>query len=626
MSSSAPGPAHISRRDALRYASALGGSAAAWWTLDRWSPARASALRATETLAAAPRGTTLVETIVRRGSGPYYSLGTGPGWPTLVRSELAAPRAGRSERRVPLAAFAHLTDTHLTDSQSPSRVEFLDKYAGPFTAAFRPQETLTTHILTSMVERIRSLGVGPITGRRLDSAVATGDNVDNCQHNELEWFLRIMNGGWVVPNSGRPDRYEGVQDPAWGLTDYYQPAGSGADVYQSRGYPAIAGLIDAATAGYSTPGLDIAWYSTYGNHDGLVQGNARAANELDEIARGRHKLIALPAGLSPVEFALRVIADPPSARDALRSVRSNASVVNEVTPDDNRRLLQPHDWVAAHLRSPGRVGPRGHGFTDDHLAPRAQLHFRFEVAPGVIGLSMDTTNHGGNADGSMGVGQLAWIEQQLVAVSSRYLDSAGHWVRSRATDHAVIVFSHHTSGTMSASTPDPEAPDEQRVLAAQLLALLHRFPNVVAWVNGHTHTHEIHPHPHADTGGFWEITTASHIDFPQHARIIELVDNSDGTWSIFATVVEHAAAAAVDYSATDPIGLASIARELSAAEDGALDRLGGPEVHNVELVITSPIGNGRLAPGSSAATGGTGAPDLAAHVATAVAREPAFTG
>jgi hypothetical protein len=66
-----------------------------------------------------------------------------------------------------------------------------------------------------------------------------------------------------------------------------------------------------------------------------------------------------------------------------------------------------------------------------------------------------------------------------------------------------------------------------------------RFPNVVAWVNGHTHVNRVNPVPDPTgyTGGFWEITTAAHVDYPEHARIIELVDNRDGTLSIFGTVI-----------------------------------------------------------------------------------------
>ena len=62
---------------------------------------------------------------------------------------------------------------------------------------------------------------------------------------------------------------------------------------------------------------------------------------------------------------------------------------------------------------------------------------------------------------------------------------------------------------------------------------------VVGWLNGHTHLNQILAHRRAG-GGFWEITTASCIDFPQQQQVVELVDNRDGTLSIFTTVLDHA--------------------------------------------------------------------------------------
>ena len=62
-------------------------------------------------------------------------------------------------------------------------------------------------------------------------------------------------------------------------------------------------------------------------------------------------------------------------------------------------------------------------------------------------------------------------------------------------------------------------PGSRRVLGHTVRDLLLRFPNVVLWVNGHTHINEVTAHARgpdaAVAGGFFEITTASLIDWPQ---------------------------------------------------------------------------------------------------------------
>ena len=121
-------------------------------------------------------------------------------------------------------------------------------------------------------------------------------------------------------------------------------------------------------------------------------------------------------------------------------------------------------------------------------------------------------------------------------------------------------------------------------------ALLHGFPNVVLWVNGHSHVNRVTPHPGPD-GGFWEVLTAAHVDWPQQSRIVELVDNRDGTLSIFGTLVEHAAPARP--SGIGPgrvLDLASWSRELSFNDPQAkLGALGGEQDRNVELVLPAPF-------------------------------------
>ena len=60
---------------------------------------------------------------------------------------------------------------------------------------------------------------------------------------------------------------------------------------------------------------------------------------------------------------------------------------------------------------------------------------------------------------------------------------------------------------------------------------------------GHVHGNRITPRP-ADAeqpveNGYWEIETTGLVDWPQQLRFIEIVDNRDGTGSIYCTMVDY---------------------------------------------------------------------------------------
>ncbi|MEA2405304.1 MAG: hypothetical protein QOE08_1951, partial [Thermoleophilaceae bacterium] len=144
----------------------------------------------------------------------------------------------------------------------------------------------------------------------------------------------------------------------------------------------------------------------------------------------------------------------------------------------------------------------------------------------------------------------------------------------------------------------------ERILGTEVRALLLRYPNVVLWVNGHTHVNSVTAHPRAPgaavRGGFWEVNTASHIDFPQQARLVELADNGDGTLSVFGTIVDSDAPLTPPASIATPAALASYARELSANDwqerPAAPEAAGRPdgrrgkrEDRNVELLVRAPF-------------------------------------
>ncbi len=152
-------------------------------------------------------------------------------------------------------------------------------------------------------------------------------------------------------------------------------------------------------------------------------------------------------------------------------------------------------------------------------------------------------------------------------------------------DRLFVLFSHHPI----ASLENPLGGD--RVLGDEVQALLLRYPNVILWVNGHTHRNQVIPHARKGGGGFWEVNTAAHIDFPQQSRIVELADNGDGTLSVFATILDSAGPASYGGLLTDPVRLASLSRELAGNDwqDRDTDRRGEVADRNVELLVPAPF-------------------------------------
>jgi hypothetical protein len=173
------------------------------------------------------------------------------------------------------------------------------------------------------------------------------------------------------------------------------------------------------------------------------------------------------------------------------------------------------------------------------------------------------------------------------------------------------VFSHHSLETLINGYA---AGDRVRHLAAEVEALLLRFPNVVCWFNGHTHAHAIRAVRAAAGHGFWQVTTASHVDWPQQGRIVELaVDADRGDLVVTVAVFDHAGVVDPRSAGLDePRTLAGWSRELSANawQGRALDASGvdlGEPVgrgsaldRNVVLVVPAPFPLHALATDSTA--------------------------
>ena len=253
-----------------------------------------------------------------------------------------------------------------------------------------------------------------------------------------------------------------------------------------------------------------------------------------------------------------------------------------VTADANRRIVDRLTTVTEHFNTTGT--PVGHGFTADNLQ-NGSAYYTFDVGL-VRGIVLDTVVSAGGPDGSLDPDQYAWLESQLQAASSRWLAQDGSVVsRPGHRDKYVVIFSHHSVGTMG-NVP----PGSGRIGGGEVANLLLRYPNTIAWVNGHTHRNEIISHPRpsgsAISGGFWEINTASHIDWPEQSRIVEIVDNLDGTLSIFGTIIDHSGPITSAGSPSTTTALAGLSRELAANDWKSTSELRGSiEDRNVELLV-----------------------------------------
>ncbi|GGO55559.1 TIGR03767 family metallophosphoesterase [Streptomyces lasiicapitis] len=514
-------------------------------------------------------GTTLATVSAPRGTDGYRRLGDGPAWDRVVRTDLAPAKPGRESRRTPLAAFVQFTDLHLVDVQHPLRYEYLRAQTA---SAWRPQEALSVAGAVSLVEQVNGLRGAPATGAPLHFVMTTGDNTDNNSRNELGWFLKVMSGGRITPNSGDPRRYEGVQDS--GLKLYWQPDAALRDADKNAGFPHLHGFLDAAIREVNSPGLNLPWYSTVGNHDGLPGGcYAPGDSYFSEFAVGGKKLMSLDEARGAALWKNVKKGNDPKGAVFKEVMKSESRRMRSVTPDEGRAPFTPAEYVKAHL-DPAHAGrgPVGHGYTQENLADRTQ-YYSFRITDDVVGISLDTTDPGGHYEGSLGTAQLRWLERKLIEVE-----------KSGDASY-VIVFSHHTSKSMRNLRTDPHHPRESRHGGDEVAALLGRHRSVLAWVNGHSHKNAITPH-HTEHGSFWEVSTASHIDFPQLARVIELVDNHDGTLSLFTTLIESAAPHRTDFADLSQTGLAALYRELAFNAPGAKPTLGGdPEDRNTELVL-----------------------------------------
>jgi hypothetical protein len=417
---------------------------------------------------ASPTGSTIASTWTDPGG--TGTLVPGPGQALIARTDLGP---ARPVIRV-LGTLAHITDAHVLDASSPARVPFLDRLGDPFESTFRPQETLTAQVLAGTTRAVRALAP--------DAVIQGGDLIDNDQHNELGWALRVLRGGLVRPGSGR-DGYYGVQLASDPDPFYYRP---------DLDAPQHPGLLTHAVRPFTTPGITAPVYPVLGDHDVLVAGELVPTTQTRALAVGDQALWELPPGLTVppgTQLTSGGSPDGPPLPGLVNQFLTQALAGPKVrVPPDPRRRELSRSEVISHLR-PGAS---------------TSLDYAVDVGRELRLIVLDLARRAGGSGGLVRPDQPAWVAGQLRQASGRY----------------VIVASHQ--------------PLESSEGGESILSLLDSHPDVIAALAGHTHRNSIEPR-----AGYWLINTASLIDYPQQARALRILRTAGGGVAIQTWMLDH---------------------------------------------------------------------------------------
>jgi metallophosphoesterase (TIGR03767 family) len=538
-------------------------------------------------------------------------------------------------------------------------------------SAFRPQETMVGQLANSHVEAINQIAAegGPKLHQPMDLVLTLGDLSDNQQFNEIRYFVDTFDGAKLVdPDSGDDpvldgDGYDGVQgaDPKGSGVPLPAPTAGGPPVNDSVNPLEEETLLDLANEPFWAPGFhgpngeQIPWYALPGNHDVKVQGtifddNAAWRALVRRYATGHVKVMELAPDYQSRLCDAFQNQDADEFQAVMTDIMTNPhrAGTTKVVPSDPSRLplyrsqeaMAPGDkeactaltlqnplcdttWVQEQFATSGI--PAGHGYTEENrckdeegnLIPRLCYSF---VQGDFLFIGLDTSPPEGLERGSIDQEQFAWLERTIKEHSSRYFDAQGHEVSNPGVeDKLVVIYSHHPTRSLTNTglwssaeergAPAGPLPENGAKLGEDLEEMLLHYPNVILHSSGHTHENNVWVHKDDNLQtGYYEVNTASVADMPSESRMFEISDNTDGTLSIFSTIIEGLAPPdprAMDWAEDDATKeiehgaarnsnedwLASFGREVGYHDpQGNVEGARGEaDVRNVELLLPAPF-------------------------------------
>jgi hypothetical protein len=213
--------------------------------------------------------------------------------------------------------------------------------------------------------------------------------------------------------------------------------------------------------------------------------------------------------------------DPSFVQSFLAQALAGPTV--KVPADPSRYELSFPEMIGRLWRGAGVAHQSGVSASASASAAASErLDYVRDVGASLRVIVLDLVRRGGGSGGLVVSGQAAWLERQIASAGQRW----------------IIVVTHFPLVSASGG--------------AQLLEVMDRAPRVVGALAGHIHRNQIIARKTA-AGGYWLITTASLIDFPQQARGLSLMSTADGGVALETWMLDH----------VDNGSLGTISRQLS---------------------------------------------------------------